>query len=178
MYKKGIRLLTLLLSLLFLFTGCGGEDKPFEQLCDINTGLDPKLSGLQDSGEHGTRHMLIHDYESFQNTRDELQTKNVVKLPKVKEKKFKNNVYLLVIKTVPQIKDYEYQVKKISADRGALIVQAELVQDPEQGGGEQMCYQVALVRLDKELVQDVQKVSVKTKRVDKTFYESSVFVFY
>ena len=83
--KNSTRLLALFLSMLFLFVGCGGEDKSFEQLCDINTGLEPKLSGLQDSGD------------------------------------------------------------------------------------DQMCYQVVLVRLDKELVQDVQKVSVKTERVDKTF---------
>lgn len=55
MYKKGKKFLALFLSVFFLFAGCGGENKSYEQLCDINTGLEPKLSGLQESGEKNTR---------------------------------------------------------------------------------------------------------------------------
>ena len=162
--------MALLLSLLFSFAACGGEDKPFEQLCDEYTGLKPQLSGLQDSWEHDTRHMLIHNYESFQSIQDELKTKNVVELPDVKEKMFKDNVYLLIVHSVSIFKYHEYQVKEVSVDQQTLSVQAALAEDPDQSGGAAERYQVVLVRLDKELVKDVQKVSVKTEHVDKSFF--------
>ncbi len=169
MYKKGKKFLALFLSMLFLFAGCGGENKSYEQLCDINTGLEPKLSGLQESGEKNTRHMLIRDYESFQSVRDELQTKNAVELPKIKKDTFDNSTIILMVHTVPQSKKYEYRVKEISVNRKTLTVISELVEDREVGGDDQVCYRVVLVRLDKKLVQDVQKVSVKTERVDEKF---------
>ena len=171
--KKGVRLLPLLLCALFLFAGCGGEDKPFKQLCDINTGLKPKLSGLQDSGENDTRHMMITAYESYESTRDELKSKNAVELPKVKEKAFEKYAYLLIVHTVPDLAEYEYQVHEITVDQETLFVSATVVEAPNIGAGQSKSYQNVLVRLDKELVQDVQKVSVKTDSVDRTFSELS-----
>lgn len=173
MYKKGKKFLALFLSMFFLFAGCNGEDRPYEQLCDINTAIELKLDGLQDSGEEQTRYIFINDYEYFQSVRDELQTINVVELPRAKEKTFKDNVFLLIVHTVSMLKDYEYQVKEITADQETLFVQAELAEDSGQWGSLQLCYRIVLIRLDKELVQDVQKVSVKTERVEKMFRKSS-----
>ena len=82
-------------------------------------------------------------------------------------------MYLLIVHTVSKLKDYEYQVKEITADQETLFVQAELAEDSDQWGGQVVCYRVVLVRLDKELVQDVQKVSVKTEHIEKMFRKSS-----
>ena len=163
--KKYVQVFALLLCAFFLFAGCGGEDKPFEQLCDISTGLKPKLSGLQDSGENDTRQMMITEYESFESTRDELKTKNAVELPKVKEKAFEKYAYLLIVHTVPDLAEYEYQVNEVTVDQETLFVSATVVEAPNIGAGQSKSYQNVLVRLDKELVQDVQKVSVKTEEI-------------
>ena len=163
--------MALFLSVFFLFTGCGGEDKPYEQICDITskTGGKPRITGLCESGENDTETVIITDFQVYENVREQLITGNIVELPKIKEKKFEEDVILVIVRTLSDIRDYEYQVKEVSADQGTLFVKSELSQDTKQWGSPQECYQVALVRLDKELVQDVQKVSVKTERVDKTF---------
>ena len=171
--KKYVQALALLLCAVFLFAGCGGEKKPFEQLCDLNVGIILKLNGLQDSGEKYTSSILISDYESFQSVRDELEAEYLVKLPKVKEKAFEKYTYLLIVHTVSSLKKYEYRVKEVSVDQKTLFVRSELAQDPEKPAMQAEGRRVVLVRLDKELVQDVQNVSVKTEYVDKSFSELS-----
>lgn len=172
--KKGIRLLALLLCVLFLFAGCGGEDdKPFLQLCDMNIGGEPTVNGLQDSGENRTRTMLFTDFDSYQSTRDELLTSTQVELPEVKEKEFEEHAYLLLTHVVSSLKDYLYQVQEISVNQETLFVQSRLMYDPEQWGAQMTCYRVVLVKLDKELVKDVQKVSVETESVQAMFRDSS-----
>lgn len=179
--QKGVRLLAILLCVLFLFAGCDGEDKPFKQLCDItlHNGGKPVIAGLQESGENSfeTETVCITEYETYQRICDQLRASNKIELPKVKEKVFEEHVLLLIVHFLPMYKQYEYQVTDISADQGELFVRAELAEDPKQWGNQQECHQVVLVRLDKELVQDVEKVSVKTERVEKFFRRSSDSVY-
>lgn len=93
---KSLKLLFLFLSMLFLFAGCGGEDKPYEQLCDITSHIagKPEISGLQESEKNATDSVIFTDFEAYQNACDLLKTTYQLELPKVKEKAFENNVYL------------------------------------------------------------------------------------
>lgn len=169
--KKGKRLLALFLSMLFLFAGCGEQDdKPFEQIFDktVKTGGKPKITGLQESGENETLSVMITDFEAYESARNELKTTNMVEMPKVKEKMFEDNAYLLIVKFVSQIRDYKHQVIDISVDHGILTVYTTLEKDDQLMAATMGCYQATLVRLDKELVQDIEKVIVKTEYVDET----------
>lgn len=169
--KKRIRLLALLLSIFFLFAGCGGEDKPFEQLFDktVITARELEIEGLEESGEKLSQSVIITDYQSYQSAWNELKNVYSAELPVIEEEAFANSAYLLIVHRVPAIQIYEYQVKEVSASDGMLFVQSELAKDPEQPADQAIGRIVIFVRLDKELIQDIKKVSVKTERVDKKF---------
>lgn len=172
--KKSMQLLALFLCAFFLFSGCVGKnDKPFLQLCDLNIGGEPTVNGMQDSGENRTSTMLFADFDSYQSTRDELFTSTQVELPEVKEKAFEEHAYLLLTHVVSSLKEYVYQVQEVSANQDTLFVKSRLMYDPEQWGAQMLCYRAVLVKLDKELVKDVQKVSVETESVQVMFRDSS-----
>lgn len=167
--KIEMRLLSIVLCVLFLLAGCGnGRGIPFEQLCDVNTGQIPAVSGLQPSGEKDTETAIYTDYQSFQAAYDMLVQSGQLKLPTVEEKTFENHAVLLLVHKVPQKKDYAYRIDRISSDQGILSVQAELAQDPERFGGDIECHRIVLVQLDRQDVQDVQEVAVTTKPVHRT----------
>lgn len=168
--KNSTRLLALFLSMLFLFVGCGGEDRPYEQIFDetSKTGNELRISGLQESGESVSRSAFITDFEAYQSVRDELKASNIVELPKMKEKAFEDNLYLLIVRAVPQIRDYKYQVKDILVEKEMLTVQYAIEEDDQLMAAQMGRDQIVLIRLDKELVQDVEKVTVKTEYMDET----------
>lgn len=161
--------MSIVFCMLFLLAGCGnGKSIPFEQLCDVNTGQIPAVSGLRPSGERDSETAIYTDYQSFQTACDKLTQLGQVELPAVEEKTFENRAVLLLVHKVPQKKEYVYRVNKMDSDQGTLSVQAELAQDPERFGADIECHRIVLVQLDRQYIQDVQEVSVTTKPVHRT----------